>query len=86
MKQKEILKEVRDERDYQDTRWGHDADDTRTPYQWAAFIVQYASRDLTGDPANIDHENFRSSMVKVAALAVAAIEAHERRTILSVSR
>lgn len=74
-----ILNEVAVERAYQNQRWGTAIDDVNTPFHWNAYINQYASRNLIGNPNSFtDLEAFRVDMLKVAALAVAAIEAIDR--------
>jgi hypothetical protein len=79
-----ILTEVREERRYQDTRWGHEVDDTKnTPWMWAAYIASYATSWMNGSfpPIGEDNvRNFRKAMVKAAAIAVAAIESIDRQT------
>lgn len=68
-----IINEIENERNYQRTKWGH-LDVNNTPYNWAAFITQYATRNLIGNPEAVDISKFREDMVKVATLAIAAIE------------
>lgn len=49
---------------------------------WASYIAQYATRWMAGTflPLKRDVTNtFRSSMVKVATLAIAAIESVDRQ-------
>lgn len=75
---KNAYDEIKAERDHQNQKWGTAFDDKNTPYNWAAFIAQYATRNLIGDPTAVSTEKFRADMVKVAALAVAAIEAIDR--------
>lgn len=74
-----ILAEIETEREYQDQKWGHAFDDENTPHEWVAYIAHYAARHLAGNPAGVDVDKFRLDMVKVAALAVAAIEAVDRK-------
>jgi len=76
---KNVFDEIKAERKIQDKRFGTSFDDSNTPYNWAAFIGNYATRNLIGDPSSISIEKFRSDMVKVAALAVAAVEATDRK-------
>jgi hypothetical protein len=71
--------EIQAERAHQEQKWGTAFDDRNTPYNWAAYIGQYATRNLIGDPTQVSADKFRADMVKVAALAVAAIEAHDRK-------
>lgn len=74
----QIFSEVEAERQYQENKWGNAFDDKNSPYNWSAYIGQYSTRNLIGDPAKVDPAKFRADMVKVAAIAVAAIEAHDR--------
>lgn len=65
----DIAEEIIDERERQ-TEIGNDVgDEWNTAAEWAGFIAQYAGRAVDVD--------FRENMVKVAALALAAIEAHD---------
>ncbi len=67
-----IFKEVDDERLYQDAKWGGpEHDDKEREHDWTSDIERYVH-------GNGEH-GFRTSMVKVAALAVAAIESHDRK-------
>lgn len=76
-----IIKSIVAERQYQEAKWGNDFDDTNTNSQWANYISHYANRNLIGVKADQSDEAFRESMVKVATLAVAAIQALDRRVI-----
>jgi hypothetical protein len=71
-----ILDQIRRERAYQDTRFGHEFDDKNTVNDWVAFITVYAARAVR----DADHDGLfaREAFIKVAALAVAACEAHDR--------
>lgn len=75
-----VLNEVEKEREYQNQKWGTAFDDKNTPYNWSAYIGQYLTRHLIGDPAAVKESDFRADLVKVAALAVAAIESIDRRS------
>ena len=72
----DILQEIKEEREYQDKRWGGvKHDDQHKPNDWIAFITGYAGRAYDccmEHPGDLD--DFRESMIKVAALAVAAVE------------
>ena len=78
-----IYEEIKAEREYQETKWGTKVDDTRnTPWMWAAYIGQYATRWMVGSfpPLKRDVTNeFRTCMVKVATLAIAAVESLDRQ-------
>ena len=78
-----IYKEIVDERIYQKDKWGNEVDDTlNTPWMWAAYISQYATRWMSGTflPLSTNTTDaFRAAMVKVATLAIAAIESVDRQ-------
>lgn len=74
---------IREEREYQHEKFGTEADDTmNTPNDFIALISQFATKKLPNgflpyNPETVD--GFRNSMVKVAALAVAAVESVDRQ-------
>jgi len=76
-----ILQEIKDERAYQDGRWGgHAHDDQHGPNEWIAFITAYAGKAFyCCDEHPADLLEFRRNMIKVAALAVAAVEWADRK-------
>ena len=78
-----IFGEIAREREYQDEKWGgagvDDAENGKM--EWVAYITHYATKWFPGGfpPYDLGVEaDFRTKMVKVAALAVAAIEQHDR--------
>ncbi len=83
MSRETILAEISYERTYQQGKYGDSKDDTyMTPDQWVADITQYATRWRPGTylpHSAIVVDDFRANMVKVAALAVAAIESLDRQ-------
>lgn len=72
---KKILDEIGEERAYQERKWGSKFDDKNTRNDWVTYIVMYASAGARMDKGV---EDFKEAMVKVAALAVAALQACER--------
>lgn len=80
----DILKEIEEERRHQDKKWGGaDHDDTHDSYAWISFIIYYlgqSTSDFVRDKGSFVFKlrNFRYNMIKVAALAVAAIESCDR--------
>lgn len=66
---------VEAERTYQENKWGA-TDSLNNEYNWAAYLGAYTNRSLIGfpgdNPARV--EAFKKDMVKVAALALAAVE------------
>lgn len=79
----EIIQEILSERYYQEERWGNDTDDAvNTPWMWAAYISGYATKWMVGTFLPLETtvvDSFRTCMVKVATLAVAAIESVDRQ-------
>lgn len=72
-----IFGEIAEERGAQDVLWGNEHDDQHDPEDWVGFIIKHAKKS---DPSfHLDKEIFRKQMVRVAALAVAAIEWVDRR-------
>ncbi len=74
-----ILESIKSERGYQKERWGGVKDDAENngPADWTAYIAKYSTGYLNGLPPHDYGEDFRTAMLKVATLAVAAIEASE---------
>jgi hypothetical protein len=73
-----VLTEVADERIAQDREWGGAThDDTHSPSEWVGYITKFAGVALSDDYQF--GVTFRQALVKVAALAVAAIEANDRK-------
>jgi hypothetical protein len=68
----DIFKEIDAERIAQDQRWGGpEHDDKHGSYDWIAFITRNVGLAVTRP---WDAREFRRRMVRVAALAVAAVE------------
>ena len=78
-----IYKEIENEREYQQGRWGNETDDTlNEPFYWASYISKYSTNFMKGlfPPFPTDNVDlFRESMIKVAALSIAAIESLDRQ-------
>lgn len=78
-----ILKEVSAERDYHHGGAGPEVDDQENGFmEWVGYITKYATRWFPGGFApwgTTTQEAFRESMIKVAALAVAAVEQFDRK-------
>lgn len=68
----EIYVDIKKEREYQDGRWGKDHDLRHSPNDWAAFTMRYLAKTTN---EHITPSDYRKNMIKVAALAIAAIEA-----------
>lgn len=77
-----VYEEIQAERTYQNNKWGTACDDSlNTPWMWASYISQYATSWMRGAFAinDGDAKNFRKAMIKVAAIAVAAVESLDRQ-------
>ena len=71
-----VIDEVLAERKHQDEKFGGPVhDDGHTGRDWIAFIVEHLGRAGTQVFAG---DNFRKQMIKVAALAIAAVEWYDR--------
>ena len=70
-KREQIFKEVSAERDYQDSRWGTEFDEKNTLNDWWAYSNHYWARAAAMGNTK---EQQRAALVKVAALATAALE------------
>lgn len=85
MEKKTVYDEVKFEREYQDAKWGNTTDDTKNlPNDWVSYIAKYATNWFGGmfPPYNTDIvDTFRSSMIKVAAIAIAAVESIDRQRV-----
>lgn len=66
-----VLREVNAERQAQHLKWGDEHDDTHTWNEWIDLIIKHARLAGHGEPE-------RQQFVRVAALAVAAVEALDR--------
>jgi len=73
MTRADIFKMIDDERKYQESKWGQEFDLANTANDWVTYIVRYAA--AAAEPMVHDKKVFETKMVKVAALAVAALEA-----------
>ncbi len=72
-----IFEDVLEERKIQDDEWGGpNHDDIHSSHDWVAFITKHLGKAVMW-PFN--GAGFRRQMVRVAALAVAAIAWHDRK-------
>lgn len=80
MSRQHIYDDVEKERVYAE-KWGTEFDDTHTPADWWTFVTLYYSRYLQGwkNPGVEIPANFRTGLVKMAAIIIGWIEALERR-------
>lgn len=73
------IQDIQAERDAQRAKWGNASDDKWNFCEWAALVTHYATRQAVGDLHVIDSAAVRADMVKVGALALACIEAIDRK-------
>jgi hypothetical protein len=72
-----IFVEVLAERDRQDSEWGGEQhDDGHTPDDWRDIVGSQLARSVKR--LKFD-DTFRQQMIRTAATAIAAVEAHDRR-------
>jgi hypothetical protein len=70
-----ILDEIDRERDAQDKQWGGEThDDSHEQYDWLRFIDYQENRMNSND--------YRERMIKIAALAIAAVESYDRKALI----
>lgn len=67
----DILDSIGAEREYQNEKWGNSFDSKNTPNDWVAYISKYLGQSVT---MPFDDGRFREQILKVASLAVAALE------------
>lgn len=72
-----IIKDIDDERDRQILRYNQAHDDKYSPGNWLRIIWATATNAVTRDGHDLD--TFRKQMVRIAAVAIAAIESVDRR-------
>lgn len=70
-----LFEEIREEREYQDSKWGTEFDNKNTVNDWVAYIAQYSGYAIKMGNSTVEQ---RRHMLKVATLAVAALEAFDR--------
>jgi hypothetical protein len=76
---RDIFEEIDDERQYQDEVIGGPVnDDQQREADWVRYIQDYATGTGISDKPEKGPRSFRERMVKVAALAVAAVESRDR--------
>lgn len=78
MSQQDILNAIVKHRAEQDIEHGGPAhDDTHSRRDWADFLQNQVSKTHASHPAT-SVKNYRERLIKIAALAVAALESEER--------
>ncbi len=80
MSRETIFSEIKDERIYQDGKWGTKFDDQNTYNDWMSYVCMYLS---DGGKMINPQEKQRVGLVKAASLCVAALEAFDRNNGMS---
>jgi hypothetical protein len=70
----QVIRDVENEREHQEVRWGVVNDDCNTLGDWLTYITKYAVLANTTD----DLTTARHRLIQIAALAVAAAESFDR--------
>ncbi len=75
---KTIAQDIENERERQDAQWGGEAhDDDHSQLEWLGFLTKQV---MQAEQERTSVVSYRERLVKIAALAVAAIESHDRKT------
>jgi|AntDeeMinimDraft_6_1070357.scaffolds.fasta_scaffold14704_2 hypothetical protein len=71
-----IYEEIQAERDHQRRKWGGaEHDDQHTTFDWLAILTKHVGQAFDpGERGRLDIPKYRHQMIRVAAVAVAAIE------------
>ena len=86
MIQEHVLRDIAAERERQDKQWGGAThDDSHVEGMWTYLIDKFAMRanrlmNARGAITSRQRRHYREHLVKIAALTVAAIESHDRKT------
>lgn len=80
----DVFSDIRYERERQDAQWGGpEHDDEHDPKDWLHFIdKQTIAGVFDVELGEQEPGSYRMRLVKIAALAVAAIESHDRKSAL----
>ena len=76
-----VLAEIEGERMLQLLKWGNDHDDEHTIYDWVAILTMYSGNVAWAAWPNVDIKKIRGELLKVATIAVAALEAIDRAIV-----
>lgn len=80
-----VVAAIASERKRQTMQWSKEHDDRHSPAEWLTLIADFLGRAahdrfrLEDDPAMASKEEYRAQLVRLGAVVVAAIEAHDRR-------
>ena len=76
----EIWFAILHERQKQDRKWGGpEHDDTHVPVHWNRIIQHYSELAIGAIFVDENPADYRRHLIQVAALAVAAIQSHDRK-------
>lgn len=75
----DIYEDIKAERKKQDQKWGQDHDDQLGPWDWTSILTSEIGEAIKVSDINVqDREQYRNQMIKIAATAVASLEALDR--------
>ena len=70
-----VFNDITKEREHQYKKWG---EQNHEPYKWLTILGEEYGETCKEALEN-NHDNYRKELVQVAAVAVAALEAHDRK-------
>jgi hypothetical protein len=77
MSTESILAQVAQERQKQKQLWGSEYDLQHGPNDWSAIAGSYLNSEVSNKGRSPDHSQWRDSMIKAAAVIIAALEHEE---------
>lgn len=73
-----IINQICEEREAQDILWGKEHDDQNSQSEWIALMTRHLGLAVN-DGGQTSCSRYRKQLIRVAALAIAAIESLDRR-------
>lgn len=70
----EIIKKILVERERQINRFGAEMDSENSPGDWISLVIHYASEEVKRNGVSPSSSEFENSLIKAAAIIIAAIE------------
>jgi hypothetical protein len=74
-----VLSLLQQERAEQDAKWGERHDDAHHPNDWIAILARHLGL-AASDGSEIDLTRYKKQLVRIAAVAIAALETLQRQT------
>ncbi|AUZ95030.1 hypothetical protein FDI40_gp249 [Agrobacterium phage Atu_ph07] len=70
----DILDRIKNERDRQNSLHGSEMDSKNSPGDWVSMVGHYLMKDVRRNGVYPSKENYEDSLIKAAAVIVAALE------------